>query len=175
MTYIQHLTLSSGHSRRIEPGEVSGQTLALVGPWLETLIASGGKLSLPRSDLSRRYCASATIERGALLMTVFVRDRTGMAPLVTFGVAKRRRHGDVLWPYFIDPQTAQTMFATSVKRGVQRPAEPWCAVLIHLTLALADPSASAWLGDFERCVAWAWVHRAAGDDEPDDTGELRAR
>ena len=74
-----------------------------------------------------------------------------------------------------DPQTAQTMFATSVKRGVQRPAEPWCAVLIHLTLALADPSASAWLGDFERCVAWAWVHRAAGDDEPDDTGELRAR
>ena len=36
------------------------------------------------------------------------------------------------------------------------PEPPWCAVEIHPALALY-PAAAEWLGDFERCVAWAWV------------------
>ena len=35
---------------------------------------------------------------------------------------------------------------------------PWLAVITHPTLA-AHLGATEWLGDFERCVAWAWITR----------------
>lgn len=38
----------------------------------------------------------------------------------------------------------------------QEPEAPWCAVLLHKTLPLGG-DATLWLGDFERCVAWAWI------------------
>ena len=34
------------------------------------------------------------------------------------------------------------------------PTAPWCAVAIEGT-----DRALGWLGDFERCLAWAWVRR----------------
>ena len=35
-------------------------------------------------------------------------------------------------------------------------ALPACVVRLHATIA-ADPSTWSWLGDFERCLAWAWI------------------
>ncbi len=35
------------------------------------------------------------------------------------------------------------------------PPAPWCAVQIG-TAAILHPDALSWVGDFERCIAWAW-------------------
>lgn len=146
--YIHHLTLATGHTTRIERGDVAGETLARVGPWLVALVESGEPAPLPVSDLAH-YTAHASVQDGALLVTI-----SGSAPLVTMGVAKRSRHGAALWPLMVG--------LPGTKAGLERPGEPWCAVAIHPGV-ITHPDALAWLGDLERCIAWAWVTRPADE------------
>lgn len=161
MTYIAHLTLSSGHLARIKPGDVAGESLARVGPWLSALVESGRSMALPLSALSD-YSALATVYDGALLVTISGPPmasgpmRGKSPPLVSLGVASRSRHVDGLWRQMTGP------VMPSVKPGILCPSAPFCAVAIWPTITLASDAAQ-WLGDFERCIAWAWVNR--GDDE----------
>jgi hypothetical protein len=39
-----------------------------------------------------------------------------------------------------------------------RPQTPWCAAKLMPGLS-AYPAAAMWLGDMERCVAWAWIEK----------------
>jgi hypothetical protein len=158
VTYIAHLTLATGHATRIQRGDVTGETLARVGPWLAVLVESGRPAPLPVSELAE-YSALAAMIDGALIVTIsgpapVDGPMAGKAPpLVSIGVAERSRHGGALWPLLTGP------VMPPAKPGLQRPREPWCAVVLWPTLALY-PSASHWLGDLERCIAWAWAERA---------------
>jgi hypothetical protein len=157
MTYITHVTLQTGHARRSPREEVSDATLALLSPWLDQLLAAGTPLPLPVPALSH-FAASATVDNGALLLTLFAPlgpHQTGKPakaelPMVTLGIAQRSRHGAQLWPLLAQ--------LPGIATGLERPAEPWCAVVLHPTLAAYHGDA-AWMGDFERCVAWAWITR----------------
>lgn len=155
MTYLNHITLSTGHLSRIHPDDVSGETLARVGPWLAALVESGQPAPLPVSSLAG-YSGHAAVFDGALIVTISGPPPTtapmaGKAPpLVSVGVAQRSRQGAALWPLMIGPVMPKA------KPGLQRPGEPWCAVAIWPTLALY-PGATEWLGDLERCIAWAWL------------------
>ena len=153
MIYINHLSLRSGHLSRIAVKDVSRETIARVSPWLLALVAQREPLPLPVSGLAD-FAANASVFDGALLLTVSgppsLAHGGKAPPLASIGVAKRSRHGAALWPLL----TSDVMPA--IKPGLRKPTEPWCAVVLWPTLAL-HPSASRWLGDFERCVAWAWV------------------
>ena len=149
--YVQHLTLQTGHLTRIQQGDVAGETLARVRPWLSALV-TGGAAPLPVSELAD-YSATATVLDGALLVTISGRPvpgNDGLPPLVTIGVARRSRHSSVLWPLLTGPVMPQAA------PGLRRPGEPWCGVVLWPTMAL-EPDAVPWLGDLERCIAWAWV------------------
>jgi len=143
MNYLNHITLSTGHNRRSPRTEVSDDVIAWLRPWLDKLLANGALLPLPETSLAA-YSASAHIEQGGLVMTVF----TGADALVSFAVAARSRQSDPLWSYM----TAQYGGAP----GLLAPAVPWLAVALRPGLT-AHTAASEWLGDFERCVAWAWL------------------
>ncbi|MER2518583.1 MAG: hypothetical protein ABTR92_19665 [Candidatus Accumulibacter phosphatis] len=145
--YINHLTLSTGHTRRSPRAEVGDDTLAWLVPWLREAVALGTPQPLPVADLAR-YTLLAMVEDGALLATLYA----GIdAPLVTIGVAQRSRQGACLWEKMIA--------AFDAAPGLERPAEPWCAVALHAGI-LDDPGAGEWPGDFERCLAWAWITRS---------------
>lgn len=158
MTYINHITLQTGHTRRSDRAEVSGETLARVGPWLAALVESGQPAPLPVSGLAD-YTGHATVLDGALIVTISGPAPTDgpMAgkspPLISMGVAQRSRHGAALWPLM----TGTVM--PPAKPSVQRPGEPWAAVAIWPTAALY-PESAQWLGDLERCIAWAWMERS---------------
>ena len=91
-------------------------------------------------------------------------------PLVTFGVGVQRDTGQ-LWQYLcrVIAQESEE-FANIPGLGFHDmidpespPPTPWCGVGLHLALLLrAYPDALHWLGDFERCVAWAAVLHAGG-------------
>jgi hypothetical protein len=66
--------------------------------------------------------------------------------LVRIGVADKSRCAQPLWERLGGAPDA-------------RPAEPWCAASIDPRGASADRAAYRWLGDFERCLAWAWLTR----------------
>lgn len=155
--YLNHITLTTGHTRRSDRAEVSGETLARVGPWLAALVESGLPAQLPVSGLADYTCQASVIDGGLIVTISGPPPTTGpMAgeapPMISLGVAKRSRHGTALWPLMTGP------VMPPAKSGIQRPGEPWAAVAIWPTIAL-HPESTEWMGDLERCIAWAWLER----------------
>lgn len=144
--YIHHITLTTGHVSRVVGGEVSGETLARVRPWIAAMLDSGAPMPLPVSALADDYSAHASAEDGALLVTVS--GPSGL-PMVTIGVAARSRHAVKMWADLV---------ALSGASAPDRPSTPWCAVVLWPALG-AHMDAAGWLGDLERCVSWAWCNR----------------
>ena len=152
--YINHITITSGHIARTSRSDVSDEVLAIVSPWLKKIINTEEKYPLPVAELSN-YSAIAYVIEGGLLMTVYGSfsdgsSTDGTVPLVTFGVAHKSRQSEPLW--------AMMLANFEHDQNIKQPSTPWCAVAIHSTIIL-HPDALSWIGDFERCVAWAWITR----------------
>lgn len=143
--YLNHVTLSTGHTRRSPRAEVSDETIKALQPWLKAALADGKDAPLP-GDLGASYSASLTLLDGSLNCTI----KRGTVPLVQFAVAKRSRHTK-LWPL---------LAGLAGKPDLPEPGTPWVAVRLLPGLQ-ADLSATDWLGDFERCVGWTWLKEAA--------------
>jgi len=74
----------------------------------------------------------------------------GKLPLITMGVAQRSRQGAELWQMMIAQPGARP--------GLTKPQEPWLAALVYPS-AVGYRGDLGWMGDFEACVAWAWITR----------------
>lgn len=165
--FINHITLSTGHCRRSPRSEVDDATLALLHPWLERTRTSGNIEPLPVAPLS--HFGARVIKEIGLVVTIYGprgphtpgKPHSGeWLPLVTLGIAQRSRESGDLW--------AQLVANFGTRPGVIAPSTPWVAVAIHDTIG-GYLDALQWLGDLERCIAWAWVTRnpairEAGDD-----------
>ena len=155
--YITHITLSTGHSRHSPRSEVSDDALSALAPWLDHAVISGQREPLPVPELSH-FSAHVTNDQGLLLCTMYGPSGPHRAskpyagdtiPIVTIGVAQSIRRGQELWALM------RTQFGAA---DIQKPPEPWCAAAI-LPGITAYPGMAEWLGDFERCLAWAWITR----------------
>lgn len=152
--YIDHITLTTGHCRLSPRFEVSDATLAIVAPLINKAIATGKHITLP--DGLSEFSINATTEGDSLLVTVWAKHGIFSSvlgcstpePLVTFGVAYDDEDGIRLWNHMV------TTFGTH--SSVQHPKRPWCAASLHPSLVFYIDD-SSWIGDFERCVAWAWI------------------
>jgi len=148
MRYIAHVTLTTGHSARSTREDVAPDTLAVLVPWLRNALSAGRAIHIPGASDG---CSALVMQQdGALLVTVYgpQPDIGVPAPLATFGVASRSRHAHKLWEMLRGQPW--------VLPSLLMPGAPWCAVVPYPSL-LAHSEAAEWLGDFERCVAWAWV------------------
>lgn len=158
MMYINHITLATGHIARTSRADVAPAVTEALAAWLPATLNSGQLHALPVPELCH-FAAQVLVQDGALVVTVSApigphqpgQPHAGQTmPLVTFGVAQRSRHGAVLWGMMIK--------AFGCKPGLQAPQTPFCAVAIHPGIAIYKGPVE-WLGDFERCVAWAWITR----------------
>lgn len=156
--YINHLTLNTGHLARTSRGDVAPHVTAILAPWLQGLVNTGKAGPLPVPDLAE-YSAQALVQDGSLVVTLYApagpyqpgKPHGGeVMPLVTLGVAQRSRHAAPLW----DALCA----AVPSRPKMDMPATPWLAVITYPSLP-AHRAAAEWLGDFERCIAWAWITR----------------
>lgn len=140
---------------------MSDDTIAVLVPWLVSARGAGGAPAPLPGKAFAGFTAKVLVEHGALVCTVYgpaarFPHLAGMAeaqdgvPLVTFGVAQRSRHSKTLWDILVASSDHPPRCAM--------PESPWCGVILHPPLP-AFPDASEWLGDFERCVAWAWISR----------------
>jgi hypothetical protein len=148
MTYIHHITLSTGHTRRSPRAEVEDGAVNALKPWLTAALEYVDPYPLP-GPLGARdgFVMSASIKDGALICHVGHRDD---GPLVTFGVAARSRQSGELWAWLC------AQFGSA--KALTAPSAPWCAVALHPAYR-EQRGVSAWMGDFERCVAWTWLER----------------
>jgi hypothetical protein len=156
--YLNHITLNTGHVARTNRADVAPAITQLLANWLPGTLNSGQTHPLPVGELSH-FGAQVFVQDGALVVTVVApvgphqpgQPYAGQTmPLVTFGVAQRSRQGAQLWSMLT------TSFGATPR--IKQPGTPYCAVAIHPSIAIyAGPV--DWLGDFERCVAWAWITR----------------
>ena len=147
MTYLHHITLSTGHTRRSPRAEVSDDTVQALTPWLQAALAYQHDYPLPGHLGAYGYVMQAYLREGALICHV---GQLYAGPLVTFGVAARSRQSGELWAWLC----AQYGSATAL----QAPGTPWCAVHLHPAYMQQQRDLNDWVGDFERCVAWTWLN-----------------
>ncbi|MDO4687083.1 MAG: hypothetical protein Q4A92_11110 [Corynebacterium sp.] len=157
---INHITLTTGHNRRSPRAEVSDETLAILHTWLLDACGSPDPVPLPAPSLAH-YSAHVlrSPDGGGLVLTVYAPwgphiqgqpNKGKTAPLITMGVAQRADEAEQLWRYLVD--------AFGAHPSAKMPPVPWCAVSLHEPLSVLR-DALEWLGDFERCAAWAWITR----------------
>lgn len=156
--YLNHITLNTGHLARTSRTDVAPAVTQLLAGWLPGTINSGKTHPLPAPELSH-FSAQMFVQDGALVVTVSApvgphppgKPHAGRTmPLVTFGVAQRSRQGAPLWRMLVG--------AFGSMAGLQQAGTPYCAVAIHPSMPIYK-GPTEWLGDFERCVAWAWITR----------------
>lgn len=142
--YLRHLTLDTGDQRDSYRTEVADDVLAMLRPLIDRAVA-GETVALPAGDPPCTITAAAGRDR-ALLVTVWgPPDGAQRVPLVTLGVAPSSRASAELWREWIGRE-----------RDDRTPAPPWCVAKLQPGL-LVYTRAADWLGDLERCIAWAWI------------------
>jgi hypothetical protein len=149
MTDLIHYTLNTGHTRASPRSEVGNEIITLMTPWLEP-----GEYDLPEQFPGHRVVVPLC-EHG-FGFTVY----GGKAPLVTCGVADTDQAAAEVWPALESMYLKITDRQPFAGAGSQAPKMP--VYLPWLSVVLVFPSpAVEWLGDFERCLAWAWLERKA--------------
>lgn len=146
-SYIWHITLNTGHSRRSERSEVDDGVISTVRLILAEAVAAPGQ-RIPVIPGPPDIALEAHPAGPHLLAPVW--DSHTGAPLLTLGIAPRSREAGRLWEVLHGGNHHLVVGLADVPRA------PWCGFVLHPTIMLR-PDAMRWAGDMERCVAWAWM------------------
>lgn len=143
--FIRHVTLTTGHVRDSHRTEISEQAIAVCADLIMRAIASVEPITMPGPW--SEYSLGG--QSGGRCVTLMMRH--GADAIATIGIAAHSRCGAALW------RAMHTYGSVPVVTDPERcPPEPWVAVALDEGLAL-HPDAAEWLGDLERCLAWAWL------------------
>lgn len=142
MTYLNHLTINTGHLRRSPRDEVSDDAIADTIERIEIMLRDG------RADLViPGYAITGQAYGPALVMTVIGGDD----PLATIAIARRDRDGRAMWR---DLMEAVARTDPALVRDA--PDAPYAAAMLWPALDL-EADAAHWIGDFGRVAAWSWI------------------
>jgi hypothetical protein len=147
--YIRHVTLTTGHARDSLQSEVSAHAVAVCRALIERVVDGDVSEAIPIPG-APGYSIAGRRAGKCMVATVYA-DGPPSVLICTIGVAAHSRCGSRLWREM--HRWGTTPVATSPDRC---PHEPWCAAALDEG-AVTHPDAMTWLGDFERCLAWAWV------------------
>jgi hypothetical protein len=129
---LDHYTITTGHLRESPRAEVT-IPLDMLADQLTT-----GVHPMPNFE---GYSVRSTVAGTMLAATVFY----GPAPLVTALCV-------------VDAAGLAEALRLTGARPPRRLEAPACLVTVHPTI-MAAPDAQSWIGDWERCLAWAWVEK----------------
>jgi hypothetical protein len=143
--FIRHITLTTGHVRDSFADEISPEAIQVCGDLIERMTA-GESPAIPGFESFR---VSGVSYGRCFVATVW----SGKEPIVTIGIATHSRCGAETWRALHQLAAPLPPLSTSVD---ECPPEPWCAARLEVFAAFY-PDVMAWIGDFERCLAWAFV------------------
>jgi hypothetical protein len=149
MNALNHYTLNTGHNRLSPRAEVGDDLLPKMAELLET-----GEHDLGAwAGLFAGFRLVVPVCPTGWLGTLY----RGPAPLVTIGVAGNEEEATAIWrglqDLYLKVTELPTMRAADFKAPKQPPL-PWVSVALIAPWILPD-----WVGDIERCLAWAWLAR----------------
>lgn len=145
---MNHYTFNSGHSRVSPRSEVSDAAIDAL-----TDFTKSGEHDFPYFGGFRLVTDSTNL---GVLATLYTVDKV---PIVTIGVVRDEKQADELWPQLealYHRITELPGHRAMDWKSSKRPNAPWCSVVIIAPIPLS------WVGDFERCFAWAWLEKNRG-------------
>lgn len=144
---LAHVTLTTGHVRRSPRDEVGAPALEVLRPLLARVLA-GETVEVPWVDGTYRLRGVA--DAGCCALVLLGDDA---AIVATIGIGGDPAGSPALWrqlhQYALDA-------APVVTDPAAPPPVPWCAARLDVG-ATTHPDAMEWLGDLERCLAWAYL------------------
>lgn len=156
--YINHVTITTGDTRRSYRDEVADDVVEWISATLlpESLAEhDAGDLgpAIPSTGLHLTAMSGGRCGLVASVISPVEESDRPFVPVLVFGVAAESRCAAKIWDllhmpgsyYVTDPHTP--------------PASPWCAARLEPAASTLGRHALMMLGDFERCLAWAWLER----------------
>ncbi len=147
--YIRHITLTTGHTRQSWPGEISDEAVTVCRALIVQITAGAVSETVPIPGQPGYSLGGRATAR--CMTAIVYADGPPSEPVCTIGVASHSRCGARLWRAL--HRWGETPVVTDPERC---PPEPWVAAALDAGIA-RHVSESAWLVDFERCLAWAWL------------------
>jgi hypothetical protein len=153
---LRHISLPRGPERLRSRAEVNEKVMALVTPWLGTVVATGKRCPLVLPAVSH-FSASAQATDNTLKVDLWgpvgqfraERPHKGKTALVaTLAVAPDPAAGEPLW---------SSLLQQGGLSWREPPDEPWFGVLPEPTGMAGHPKAGRWIGEFQNSMAFAWL------------------
>lgn len=152
---LHHVTLQTGHVRESPRSEVRDEVVRELAPLLHR-VAGGREEPVPWVEGG--YTLTGAAAGDVAIVTVWGPRVEGIpAPVVTVGIAAGQEEAGRLWALLHQPYEAQ--LGEPVTPADQPPPLPWCAARLEVGAAI-HVDVLPWMGDLERCLAWAWVERS---------------
>jgi hypothetical protein len=143
---IEHITLQTAHTRRCGRDEISDDALVFCQELITTALINPNK-PVPIPNFDGYFLSGGNEPEKGLFGTVWC----GGNPLVTIIVAVSSENSTQLWQKLHQHTTLPAKTEPN-----NPPLVPWVAASLTVSSVLND-EAMEWLGDFERCLAWAWL------------------
>lgn len=141
---MMHYTLTTDHARQSPRSEVSDAVIDALLP----LLRPTDSVPVPGQS---GYHFGCRIRGSGLLVTV---NDIVNRPCVAFGVAPDALAAWPTWQSLIGMHREMVAVLGDKLATPKQPKEtPWVAAVV----LFATPDEAAWIADFERCVAFAWL------------------
>ncbi|MFS0643749.1 hypothetical protein [Siminovitchia sp. 179-K 8D1 HS] len=138
MEYINHVTITTGHSRKTYPNEVDKELYFILKRIYKDCFKNNG------TEIMENYRIKGTISEIGILMTIFNNEDL---PVLTTAISNSD-HDGVLWE-MLHSNTMMPIVTDSKKRiGL-----PYIADRLEVG-AISSIDAMKWTGDFSRCMGW---------------------
>ena len=125
---------------------------------LQSLLEGGddAQVQLQQGAMMRRHMAAQGLDQFRALVPGGAPRQVGEPFRILLSGDDRGEHGPAA-------STAAPSWRPADRLPEDLPA-PWLVVDLYLISLAADPDAAAWLGDAERCIAWAWIETRPEDE-----------
>lgn len=160
MTYIQHVTLNTGHSHPSNRFDCKPEVIRACKGLLKFALSEMSPVSFPAGEWAhlRFMCVP---DGRKLVVTVYGPAGPHAAgepyggdrviPILTFGVASKSKDAG-LWKQL--EGVYQRVYGQEPQ--AERPQAPWVATVFYPSAEPYQDSLTL-LADFTRCMAWAWI------------------
>ena len=143
-----HFTLNTGHAVE-QPNEGPFGIPQIMAP-----ILRGGNLGTIAPSLAA-FRVEVSRSSGAAIFTVW----RGRDPLVACGLALTAKNSELVWTeverLYLMASDTDPLAISATHAPTQPELTPWLGVVLLPALNFQTLKDVRWLGDFERCMAWA--------------------
>lgn len=147
---MTHYTLNTGDSVESPRSAVADAAIAALRP----LLARGGQLPAAFGA----YRVEVSHAPGGAMFSI----HRGAHPIVLCAVSWDPATAEMMWSHIerVYLDLGDTPSRVAPGKLAERPeSTPWLAVVILPTILLESRNDISWLGDFERCFAWALLEK----------------